>query len=318
MKRMIYFILVIFLPHIGLSQNRYQEIIADSVEVSTYTYATKEGEKLNLDVYQAYEDWEENRPIILYVHGGGFSGGTRDGAGIQQFCKRLAQLGYVSVSMSYRLTRKGKPEGFGCDCPAMDKLATFDAAREDIQDASFFLVENRDMFRIDPYRMILAGSSAGAEAILNAGYQPPMCYDLPKGPVSYAGLISMAGAMTDTAYIYDESAIPSLLFHGTCDNLVPYGIAPHHFCDENSKGYLMLYGSYPIAQKLRELDVPYWLHTTCGAGHEINWEPMVEYFDDIKEFCYEYIILGKREFRETVIPGDQTECTYGQFDFCNN
>ncbi|NQU85550.1 MAG: alpha/beta hydrolase [Mariniphaga sp.] len=315
MKRFIYLFITIFFPGILFSQDRYQTYFIDSVEVETFTYATKDGEKLELDVYQPFDDWEENRAVIIYVHGGGFSGGSRNDENNINFCKRLAELGYVSVSMSYRLTRKDKPEGFGCNCTASDKLNTFNAAMEDIQEASYFLIENRDMLRIDPQKIILAGSSAGAEAILYSGYQPPMCYDLPSGPVSYAGLISMAGAIPDTSYIYNESAVPTMFFHGTCDNLVPFAAAPHHYCNENQEGYLVLHGSYTIAQKLRELNVPYWLHTSCGSGHEIAGKPMTEYFDEITEFCYQYIIREEGEFRETVMPGEQANCDYKQFNF---
>ncbi len=293
---------------------RYAEVITDSVEVQTHIYTTIKGEELGLDIYLPAFDAEEKRATIIYVHGGGFSGGTREAG--TDFCTTMSKLGYVAVSMSYRLTRKGTPEGFGCDCPVIDKLSTFSASVSDIQDATFFLIQHREEFGIDPQKIILSGSSAGAEAILNAGYMPPMCYDLPSGPVSYAGLISMAGAIPDTTVIYDESAIPSMFFHGTCDNLVPYATAPHHYCNKNKKGYLILHGSYTLAQKLHELSIPYWLHTTCGGGHEMAGKPMTKYIEDIKTFCYQYVVKGEGEYKTIIIKGDQTKCNYEQFDFC--
>jgi acetyl esterase/lipase len=250
------------------------------------------------------------------VHGGGFSGGERNSEGIKTFCKQMAGYGYVVASISYRLTRKGEKTAFGCDCPANDKLNTFQAAVEDLQDATFFLVENREQFGIDPQKMILAGSSAGAETVLNTAYQPPYCYGLDSGPVSFAGVISMAGAIPDTMVIYDESAVPSLLFHGTDDNLVPYATAPHHYCDKDAPGYLILHGSFTIAQKLDQLQVPYWLHTTCGAAHEMAGLPMTEYFNEIVEFCYDYIIKKTGEIRKTIIEGPQKNKEYTQFNFC--
>jgi len=298
------------------TQERYQEALFDSVVVETYTYASKNGQNLALDVYTPAFDTEANRSMILYVHGGGFSGGSRNGAEIVSFCKRLAGYGYVCASISYRLTRKDTSTGFGCDCPATDKLNTFQAAVLDLQDATFFLVERRESLGIDPQRIILAGSSAGAETVLNTAYQPPMCYGLDSGPVSYAGVISMAGAIPDTVKIYQESAIPSLLFHGTCDELVPYGTAPHRHCKEGQPGYLMLHGSWPIADKLEQLKVPYWLHTTCGGGHELAGQPMSLYFDVITSFCYEYVIRKMGKSSHTIIPGDQTKCTYESFNFC--
>lgn len=314
--KVVFLIFWVVIPGIIFSQERYQEILTDSVEVETYTYAKKDGKNLELDLYLPFDDMGENRAVIIYVHGGGFSGGSRSEENNVNFCNGLAKLGYVCTSISYRLTRQGKPEGFSCDCPVPDKLKTFSSAVDDIRDATSFLVQNREQFRIDPNKMILAGSSAGAEAILMTGYQPPMCYDLPSGPVSYAGLVSMAGAIPDTTILYDESAVPTLFFHGTCDNLVPYNVAPHHYCKKGDKGYLILYGSYALSQKLRELNIPNWLHTTCGAGHEMASLPMTKYFDEIKEFCYEFVIKKEGNFRHTVVPGDQPKCGYEQFNFC--
>ena len=245
-----------------------------------------------------------------------FSKGQRNSEDIQEFCTRMAGYGYVVASISYRLTRKDTETGFGCNCPATDKLNTFYAAVEDLQDATFFLIERREMLGIDPQKIILAGSSAGAETVLNTAYQPPYCYGLDSGPVSYAGVISMAGAIPDTTVLYDESAVPSLLFHGTDDELVPYATAPHHYCKEGDPGYLMLYGSYTIAQKLEQLEVPYWLHTTCGAGHEINYIPMTKYFDEIVDFCYNFVINKSAESRQTVVDGTLQHTGFEQFSFC--
>ncbi|WP_346859491.1 alpha/beta hydrolase [uncultured Draconibacterium sp.] len=300
----------------AFSQNRYTEPSFDEISVETLTYATKEGENLDLDIYLPMADAETERATLIYVHGGGFSVGQRDNEGIQDFCTRMANHGYVVASISYRLTRKGTPEAFGCDCPANDKLNTFYAAVEDLQDATFFLIENREQFGIDPQKIILAGSSAGAETALNTAYQPPYCYGLDSGPVSFAGVIGMAGAIPDTAVIYDESAVPSLLFHGTDDPLVPYATAPHHYCDKDKAGYLILHGSQSIAEKLHQLNTPYWLHTSCGAGHEMASKPMEDYFDVIVEFCNTFVVKGEGDERQTIIEGKQNTDNYTFYNFC--
>lgn len=315
LRKLLLGILVLFSVAIH-AQEKYQSEWFDEISVETMTYATKDGENLDLDIYLPQGDAATERPTIIYVHGGGFSEGNRDNDGIPEFCTHLAKYGYVVASISYRLTRKGTPEGFGCDCPAVDKLNTFNAAVEDLQDAAFFLIENREQFSIDPQKIILAGSSAGAETVLNAAYQPPYCYGLDSGPVSFAGVISMAGAIPDTTAIYDESAVPSLLFHGTDDNLVPYATAPHHYCAKETPGYLILNGSYTIADRLHQLHTPYWLHTTCGAGHEIAGKPMTDYFDVITEFCYTYVVKGEGDERETILKGEQNKEKYETYNFC--
>ena len=298
------------------AQERYKEEITDSVKVETFTYAFKDNQSLDLDAYFPASDNQAKRPLIFYVHGGGFSEGQRNDQGIQEYCKKLARHGYVVASISYRLTRKGTATGFGCDCPAVDKLNTLNAAVEDLQDATFFMIKNRDKMGIDPQKIILSGSSAGAETVLNAAYQAPYCYGLDSGPVSYAGVISMAGAIPDTSRIYKESAIPSLLFHGTCDNMVPYATAPHRHCAEKQAGYLLLHGSYSIAQKLRKLGTPYWLYTYCNASHEIAGYPMTANFNEIIDFCYSFILNKGTEQRVTVIKTDNKPCEYQTFNFC--
>jgi len=169
---------------------------------------------------------------------------------------------------------------------------------------------------IDPQKIILSGSSAGAETVLNTAYQPPYCYGLDSGPVSYAGVISMAGAIPDTSRIFKESAIPSLLFHGTCDNLVPYATAPHRHCKETQPGYLILHGSYTIAEKLKKLGTPYWLYTYCNAAHEIAGKPMTDNLNEIIDFCYSYIVHKGTEQRITVMKSENKSCEYQSFNFC--
>ena len=313
----IIFGVLLFIITSTIFAQRYSEFQFDEVTTETYTYATKDGENLDLDIYTPNYDSDFERATIIYVHGGGFSLGERNNEGIQEFCKQLTGYGYVVASISYRLTRKDKPEAFGCDCPANEKLNTFQAAVEDIQDATFFLIENREQFGINPQKIILAGSSAGAEAVLNTAYQPPYCYGLDSGTVSFAGVISMAGAIPDTTVIYDESAVPSMFFHGTDDNLVPYATAPHHYCDKNSPGYIILNGSFTMAQKLEKLQVPYWLHTTCGGAHELASKPMTDYFDEIVEFCYRFVINEEKESVQTIIEGGQKNNEYEQFNFCS-
>lgn len=297
------------------AQERYLKEITDSVFVETYTYAKKDTQELQLDVYTPAFDYELNRPVFLYVHGGGFSGGKKDEKIIQSFCQRVAKHGYVAVSINYRLTRKGKPNGMGCECAVYEKLKTFDAAVEDLQDATFFLIQQKDALGIDPNKIILAGSSAGAETVLLAAYEPPYCYGLDSDPVSYAGVIGMAGAIPDINKIYEESAIPSLFFHGTCDNLVPYGSAPHHYCTEEKPGYIILHGSYSIAEKLRQLGKPYWLHTSCGGNHSLAGSPRNLYFNEIIEFCYRFVLNGERDQIHTIVPGEH-QCEYPNYNFC--
>jgi len=145
-------------------------------------YAEKSGASLEMDIYLPGEDYK-GYPLILFVHGGGFSEGRRDDPRYVQFAENLADKGYPVASITYRLTMKGR--SFGCDQPAENKIATFRAAAEDIWDATRFLHDNARVFGfMAPPPIVLCGSSAGAEAVLHAAYWPEAL--LPEG-FRYAG-----------------------------------------------------------------------------------------------------------------------------------
>ncbi|MEM6697660.1 MAG: alpha/beta hydrolase fold domain-containing protein [Bacteroidota bacterium] len=274
---------------------RYEKSLFTDIQVNTHTYAIKTSEKLKLDIYTPKDDFLKNRPLLLYVHGGGFAGGKRDGKATQTFAKRMASMGYVVASMSYRLTMKDK--SFSCDQPTPNKILTFQKSVEDIWDATNFLMEKSSEVGFNKNQIVLAGSSAGAEAILHAVYWKKK-HLLEKSPnlpenFRYAGLVSMAGALVDVELINEATAIPSLFFHGTCDNLVPYASAPHHYCNYDEVGYLMLHGGASLAKRMEEFKVSYQLVTGCNGGHEWAGKPLGAYADVIAKFLKTTVVEGK-------------------------
>lgn len=269
---------------------RYKNQIFDEVSEKTFTYLTTETDTLQIDVYQAKEDTQKLRPMILFVHGGGFAGGARNEPEIKEFCRNMARRGIVAASMSYTLTMKG--QSFGCKQAAENKMATFKQSGLEISAATKYLLERKGEFNIHPNQVILVGSSAGAEAVLHAAFWPETQTPLPDN-FKYAGLISMAGALFDLSLITKETAMPIQLFHGTCDDLVPYGSAPHHYCDEQDAGYLMLHGAGSIVERMKELNKSYYLMTGCGDNHSWAGKPFKHYREQIADFIYQDVIQGK-------------------------
>jgi len=274
-------------------QQRYLDDLFTEIEKKTLTYASKDGQDLKLDIYSPREDSLTKRPFMVWMHGGGFAGGSRDNGDEVRLMKALARKGYVAVSISYRLLRKGKKTGFSCDCPREEKMRVFREAAADFMDACLYLKENAVKLGLDSDLMMIGGSSAGAEAILNAAYARDWLFDNPEyDSLQFSALLSLAGAVVDARYITEKNNIPALLFHGTDDNLVPYATAPHHYCKEEQKGYIWLDGSRTIAQRLEELGSSYLLYTFEGARHEISRIP----FDQlglIVKFLNEVAIEGK-------------------------
>ena len=279
--------LFFFVMQISVGQNIYFDSIS-KVSTRSYTFKKYEDEKLKLDFYKP-RSLKDNFPLIIFVHGGGFSGGKRNDKNIVSFANYMGKRGYAVASVSYRLTMQKL--GFGCNTKAKDKIDAFNNASQDISFAVNYIVENKRRFKIDVSKIILIGSSAGAETILHLAYN----YDnkiLPKG-FKFAGIVSMAGATISTKKITSKNAIPTQLFHGTDDKLVPYNIAPHHYCSQDKLGYLTLYGAKAIANKLKELGKPYYLYTIKNGDHSWNGRPIFECKKEILDFLYFDIIKNK-------------------------
>ena len=267
------------------AQKQLLDSVFAEVEVTTHDYTTEGDEVLQFDMYRATIA-EGALPLIVFVHGGGFSGGSRDSRDIVSFSTRLANHGYAVASVSYRLLMKGI--GFGCDVPADDKIATIDAASLDISYAIQKILKQAAEFDVDRANFIIAGSSAGAEVVLNMAY----VYDNPILPSDFrfAGVIGMAGAITTLDGINESTAIPTQLFHGTGDQLVPYSVAPHHYCFARDKGHLILYGSGAIAERLKGLGTAYYLYAEPGGTHAWAGRPMSQCFAEIVDFIYHDVV----------------------------
>ena len=290
------FFLFFFSVTLSFSQTLYLDKVA-TVSKRTYRYQkTTDNKKLKLDLYRP-KKVKGILPLLIYVHGGGFSGGKRNDKNTVRFAKNMAARGYAVAAISYRLTRKKL--GFGCATKSEDKIIAFNEASKDISAAVHYLLNKNSKFRINTNKIVLIGSSAGAEAVLNLVY----VYNdktLPKS-FKFAGVISMAGALTSVENITTETAIPTQLFHGTEDQLVPYDRAPHHYCNTNDAGYLQLYGSKAIADKLKKISASYYLYTIDEGNHSWASRPMFQCTQEIVDFLYYDVLHRNHRSIETTL-----------------
>lgn len=303
------------------SQVLYKDNLFANTQKTTHTYIHKAEVPLKMDIYTPQPDTLKSKPVLLYIHGGGFAIGSRDHKSHLQFCKKFASKGYLAATMDYTLHRKGK--SFGCDCPSDVKVETFLKTARDISRAVKYLLDNHKTLKIDTSRIVVAGSSAGAEAALHAVYWPKTRLDstgiVLSSSFRYGGVISMAGAITELRWIDGSTATPTQLFHGTCDNLVPYATASHHYCDADSKGYLTLYGPAPILEKLRNLGKGYYCVSGCFGQHEWNALPLKDYTEAITDFLYHDVIRReKRQIHSIIRTGKEPCPDYNAFPYCED
>lgn len=230
---------------------------AGSVQAQTrITYAVRDTQSLYIDHYKP--SVTPNGISVMFVHGGAFTGG--DPVNQKPMADGLGKLGYQVFVISYRLYLKGG--SFGCNTTTPEKLKAIRLAVEDAGDAARFIL---DSLPVDKDKFFIAGSSAGAETILQLLYNP---FDAANN-IRFRGAMVFSGALLDMNTMRADNWIPTLLMHGTKDQLVPFGTAAHHFCKANSLGWLMMFGAKTIYEKAKEWKKPVVLYTYEGKGHEV-------------------------------------------------
>ncbi|TVV71117.1 alpha/beta hydrolase [Sphingomonas solaris] len=119
-------------------------------------YGTHEGQPLRLAIYRpAATPGGRAAPVLVYVHGGGWGGGTL-------FDRRpdmrwFADLGYVVMSVEYTLSSENRH--------------TWDVAEPQIACALSWIGANAARYGGDPARLALFGESAGGNLVLNVSYR---------------------------------------------------------------------------------------------------------------------------------------------------
>ena len=118
-------------------------------------------DSLTLDIYEPVGDTVQQRPLIVFAHGGSFIFGTKTDPDMVQLCTRFAKMGYVCASINYRLGT-----GFPIDSVSAGRAML--RATQDMKAAVRFFRQNfafGNSYRIHP-DYIFAGGAWGAMATL--------------------------------------------------------------------------------------------------------------------------------------------------------
>jgi acetyl esterase/lipase len=216
------------------------------------------------DLYQPDGDSNKLRPLIIWLHGGGFKFGSNRSRGIPTWSKTFAKRGYTCAAINYRKSKK-KPLSRFADLAE----GCYDAI-SDLQQAVSYFKANAAAYNIDTNKIILAGNSAGAIIALQAVYSNPSQLAKLSGQANFdtlsddnnlkniACVINFWGAVFDTSWLRNAS-IPIVSVHGTSDNLVPYTHTDSP-----------LYGSLLIHKEADALGIPNKLKPYPGYRHELQ------------------------------------------------
>jgi hypothetical protein len=219
------------------AQTRYlDDTYFSTVEVDTgilfgnnLTYENV-SQDLYLDFYQPVGDTETERPLMIWIHGGGYSDGSRTDPHIERWCEEFARRGYVTASIDYRL---------GVTQNQYGKIQAIYRSVQDAKAAIRFFREHALEYGVDVDKIVIAGSSVGAFTAIHTAYwdtdELPASIDTlelgnlegesgnPGYPSNPNAVINFWGAIKDTTWIdADEPMIVSCA--GELDSVVYPGI----------------------------------------------------------------------------------------------
>lgn len=251
--------------------------------VSTVEYCRPTGVPLAMDLHTPPASAHTPRPapVVLYVHGGGWTMGGRgrvgvgatlaaqDGALFPGLLAKLTNRGFVVASIDYRLA----PD------------APWPASIQDAKCAVRFLRAHAADLGIDPTRIGAWGSSAGGQLVAMLGLAGPSAgFDVGQyrdQPSTVQAVVDMFGP-TDLTDFADANPFASVIAYlGMGDNPdTLHSASPINYVTTAAPPFLILQGSddkrilprqsQHLADQLHAAGVPATLITVAGTGHTLN------------------------------------------------
>ena len=232
---------------------------------------------LKMDFYEPTGDTETARPLIIWVHGGSFIGGSKMDIDVKTWSERFAKKGYACASIDYRI-------GF-FPFDSANAVKAVVRATQDLRAAIRFFYKDRqtaDTYKIDTTKIYIGGSSAGAITALHVGYLDRECEIADYlNAATISALGGLEGSSGNPGYSMDVKAvingcgalaryswleagdIPLCSIHGTNDGTVKYnrGIV--------NPGTPLMYldGSRMIHKRACAVGLDHQFYTFSGAPH---------------------------------------------------
>jgi len=258
-----------------------EPVLAPGAKITTNVAFLGAGRAEKLDVYlPAAPPSGKLSPAVVWIHGGGWTGGTRAEARAKEICTTLANAGYVALNIDYKLGAGAWPTNL-LDC----------------KNAVRFLRTQAAEWRVDADRIGAAGGSAGGHLALMVGYMT----DIPElePDALYPGVSSAVRAVIDMYGVSDlrtrrkvtaDGAVtenfrtvgPVSVF-GSADNAAVYrlaspvthiraGIPPTLILHGDKDTTVDLRQSQELAAALAKAGAEHEFVIVPGAGHTFDFE----------------------------------------------
>ena len=224
------------------------------------------GRKEKLDLYFPSGDFRSNRPAVVFIHGGGFTGGDKAEYRSASVSADLCRAGYVVVSCNYVLGPK-------------DKSGVWPQNIADCRNAVRWVRAHAKELGVNPDKIAVAGGSAGGYLALMVGLS-----DDKTGP----GGDPSAKHSAKVSAVIDMYGVVSFAKRGKGE--VPgaspaeqAAYLPESQCDAQDPAVLILHGtadstvdiaqSDDMAKALRSAKTPYEYIVVEGAPHTFDLHP---------------------------------------------
>lgn len=232
-------------------------------------------------------DTLKKRPLIIFIHGGGFIDGAYDDDSSIMAVDYFAQRGYAAATIEYRLgwNTNGKDPA---DCVG-DTISMAEALYRSVQDlraALRYFTNNAVQYGIDPDQIFLFGSSAGNVAATATLFMNQDDFDaiIPnventlggldnatndlRNPYNVQALLTKNGfALYNKAYITLQNCKPVFFMQGSNDEVLPFSQGTPYYCPN----YPTSYGSDVVKTVIASYKFPYTQYVEEGGLHKVDY-----------------------------------------------
>jgi hypothetical protein len=301
-------LLTVLVMNVTIAQ-RFKSVVFDALDSLTaieYGRAWNikgNSESLLMDLIFPQGDTMKKRPLVVFIHGGGFQNNSRKGSYSAMVCQGFAKRGYVTATIDYRL-------GIEHQKSNEDYANALYRAQQDGRAAIRYLKKHASQYGIDTNQVFLTGSSAGSKTAMAIAFMDEA--ELPAGintekwgPLEGTGgsegfsskvhgVMNAWGAMIDFNWI-KKGDVPLFNTSGTMDKTVAF---------DSSFGYHgFKYGGYILYQHCLALGIPTAWRPFYGAGHTLDNDKIKQdsCFQAMVEWLYPLLAINRSKITKLAI-----------------